>query len=229
MGEESITLPEIIDALRKRWKIIVLTTLIITTFTIFVSLYLIKPKYEASTKVFVGKESSNNIQEYTSSDIQMYQQLLKTYSNVIMTKNFVESAIEGGNITSTKEEILSNLNVAPKTDTQILEIKYSSYDKAEAKQVAEELTNEFIIVSTKLIPNANVQIIEKASLPENPVSPNKILNISIGLLLGIITGLGVAIILDFKDTTFSYKEELEKEIKLPVLGVIPKFNGIRRR
>lgn len=227
MEEESIKLQEIIDALKKRWRVVVLIALGITISTAFVSFFLIKPKYEASTKVFVGKESSNKIQEYTSNDVQMYQQLLKTYSDVILTKDFIESAIEGENIAITKEMVLSNLKVTPKTGTQILEIKYLSFDKKEAKKIAEKVTNEFIIVSTKLISNANVQIIENASLPEKPVSPNKILNISIALLIGIIIGVGVAIILDFKDTTYSCKEDLEKEIDLPVLGVIPKFDVIQ--
>jgi capsular polysaccharide biosynthesis protein len=227
MVEESILLKDIIEALKKRWKIVVLIVLVITIITTFVSFFLVKPKYEASTKVFVGKESSNETKDYTSNDVQMYQQLLKTYTDVILTKDFVENAIEGESITSSKEEILSNLNITPKTNTQILEIKYLSYDKEEAKLVVEEVANEFIIVSTKLISNANVQIIEKATLPENPVSPNKMRNISIATALGIIIGMGVAIILEFMDTTFSCKEDIEKEIGLPILGVIPKFDIIQ--
>jgi len=225
--EDSIKFHEIIDALKKRWKLVVLITLVITIFTAFISFFLIKPKYEASTKVFVGKESNNKIQEYTSNDVQMYQKLLKTYSDVILTKDFVENAIAGENITISKGEILRNLKITPKTDTQILEIKYLSYETEEAKQIVEAITNEFIIISTKLISNANVQVIEKASLPENPVSPNKAFNISVALLLGIIIGVGVSMFLDFKDTTFSCKEDLEKEIDLPVLGVIPKFEIVQ--
>jgi len=226
MQEENISLQDIIDALKKRWRLVVIIALMSTTFTTFVSFYLIKPKYEASTKVFVGKESNNN-KDYTSNDVQMYQNLLKTYSDVIMTKDFLESAIADENISSSNQEVLRNLKVTPKIDTQILEIKYLSYDNKKAMKVVEDITNQFIIVSTKLISNANVQIIEKATLPESPVSPNKMRNILIALLSGIIIGSGVAIILDFKDTSFSDKEKLEKEIGLPVLGVIPNFDNVQ--
>lgn len=72
-----------------------------------------------------------------------------------------------------------------------------------------------------LIKNADVKIIESVKLPENPVSPNKKMNIAIAMLLGLMVGVGLALLLEFIDNTFKDKESLENIIGVPVLGAIP--------
>ena len=116
---------------------------------------------------------------------------------------------------------LSRLTVTPKTDTQILQISYTSGDKQECKDVVDSVTNKFIEISSELISNSNVRVIEKATLPKSPVSPNKKLNIAVAFLLGLMIGAGLAILLEFLDNTFKDKEQIEKVLDLPVLGSIP--------
>ena len=59
MEEQVISISEIIDAVKKRWKIIALCTLIATVVSGIFSFFIISPTYEASTKVFIGKEESS--------------------------------------------------------------------------------------------------------------------------------------------------------------------------
>ena len=56
MEEQVISISEIIDAVKKRWKIIALCTLIATLLSGIFSFFIIAPTYEASTKIFIGKE-----------------------------------------------------------------------------------------------------------------------------------------------------------------------------
>ena len=48
-----------------------------TIISALVSFLLIKPQYEASTKVFIGKDDGEG-QGYSQNDILMYQKLMKT-------------------------------------------------------------------------------------------------------------------------------------------------------
>ena len=97
----------------KRWKMIVSITLMATLAAAIVSFFIIAPKYEASTKVFIGKEDTKD-QNYNNSDIQMYQQLLKTYAGVITTNDLVEKAIDTANLNVTSEEVLNKLFIERK-------------------------------------------------------------------------------------------------------------------
>ena len=139
MEEQVISLSEIFEALKKRWIMIVAITLTATIISGVISFFVIDPVYEASTKVFIGKEESDDA-AYNSSDINMYQQLLQTYAQAIKTKDLVNRAISGLSYDELEaSSVVDALTVNPISSTQILEIKYKSKDAEEAKDVFKRL------------------------------------------------------------------------------------------
>lgn len=220
MEEQVISLSEIFEALKKRWIMIVAITLVATIISGVLSFFVIDPVYETSTKVFIGKEESDDA-AYNSSDINMYQQLLQTYAQAIKTKDLSSRALKGLSYDLEASDVLGGLTVNPITSTQILEIKYKSKDPKEAKEVLKNVTNEFIITAKELVPNGNVRVIEEVELPESPVSPNKVMNIAIAFLLGFMVSVGLVFLLEYLDNTYKNREQLERELDIPVLGIIP--------
>jgi len=220
MEEQVISLSEIFEALKKRWIMIVAITVVATLISGVLSFFVIDPVYEASTKVFIGKEESDDV-AYNSSDINMYQQLLQTYAQAIKTKDLASRALDDLSYDLEPSTVISNLTVNPITSTQILEIKYKSKDPKEAKEVLKNVTDEFIVTAKDLVPNGNVRVIEEVELPESPVSPNKTMNIAIAFLLGLMVSVGLVFLIEYLDNTYKSKEQLEKELDIPVLGTIP--------
>ena len=220
MEEQVISISEIIDAVKKRWKIIVLTTVLATVVSGIFSFFVISPTYEASTKVFIGKEESS-MESYNYNDITMYQKLLKTYSELIKTKDLINRAITNSKYELKVEEVLNDVSVTTVTDTQMIQISYRSTSPNIAKNMLENITNEFIATAQELVPNGNVRILESVELPKNPVAPNKKMNIAIAFILGMMVGFGIVFLLEYLDNTYKNKEQLEKDLDIPVLGVIP--------
>ena len=226
MEEQVISISEIFEAIKKRWIIIVAITLTATIISGIISFFVIDPVYEASTKVFVGKEENDNA-AYNSSEINMYQQLLQTYAQAIKTKDLVNRAISGLKYDGLEaRNVVESLTVNPISNTQILQIKYQSKDPNEAKDVLKSVTDEFIVTAKELVPNGNVRIIEEVELPQNPVSPNKKMNIAIAFLLGLMVSVGLVFLLEYLDNTYKNKEQLEKELGIPVLGAIPDVENL---
>lgn len=222
MNEENINISKILDVLKKRYKMIIAITLAFTIITVLISFFVIKPKYKVTTKLFIGKEQSKT-EGYDSNDITMYQMLLSTYAEVV-TNDLIEKALKNRQIDEEIEDIEESLKVMPRVDTQILEISYTGTDKEAAVYIVENITNEFINESKKLIPNGNIKVIQKAKIPEKPVSPNKKLNIVIAFVLGLMVSVALSLLLEFMDNTYKSKEELEKILDLPVIGVIPELD-----
>ena len=220
MEEQVISISEIFEALKKRWILIVSITLVATLISGVLSFFVIKPTYEASTKVFVGKEESS-LEGYNTNDIQMYQKLLQTYAETIKTNEVVQAAINSTNEDLTVEDVKGNLTVTPINDTQILQIKYQNKSPEIGKEILESITNEFVILAKELVPNGNVRVIEAVQLPENPVAPNKTMNVAIAFLLGLMVSVGLVFLIEYLDNTFKTKENLERELNIPVLGLIP--------
>lgn len=220
MDEQVISIGEIFESLKKRWLMIVAITIAAAVAAGIFSFFIIKPQYEASTKVFIGKEEGSD-QAYNQNDVAMYQKLMKTYSETIKTKDLIDRALDKTNTELTAQDVLANLTVVPVADTQILQIKFKGLDKVEVKNVLDSITAEFIETSKTLVSNGNIRILETSEVPEKPISPNKVMNIAIAFLLGLMVSIGLCFLLEFMDNTFKNKEQLERELDIPVLGVIP--------
>jgi capsular polysaccharide biosynthesis protein len=226
MNQENIKVEDIIDALKSRWQLIVGITLGATILATVVSFFLIKPKYEASTKLFIGKESSEkSSQNYNSNDVLMYQNLLKTYADIVTTNDLINRAIQEKGLDLKSQSVVAGLKVEPLASTQILKITYKSGSKQECRDVVDAIADEFVKTSSELIANANVKVVESVTLPESAVSPNKKLNIAIALVLGFMAGVGLALLLEFMDNTFKDKEQIENTMGVPVLGTIPNLES----
>lgn len=232
MEENTISLQEIAYALKKRWKLILLITVAATLVSAILSFFVIKPKYEATTKLFIGKqETSQNTANYDNNDIMMYQKLMKTYAQLVKTSDLVTKAVKSADLDYNQKDIkgiLNNLNATPSADTQILDLSYKGGNPKDVLKLTEAITNEFIAESKELIPNGNVQVIQKPQLPEHPVSPNKTLNILIAFILGLMVGVGVVLLLEYLDNTFKSREDLEKTLDLPIIGTIPDYNNMEQ-
>ena len=68
----------------------------------------------------------------------------------------------------------------------------------------------------------NMRIIDKALTPDNPIKPNKKLNLAIGGILGLMLGVMLLFFTEYMDNTIKNTEDVERTLNLPILGVIPK-------
>jgi succinoglycan biosynthesis transport protein ExoP len=71
--------------------------------------------------------------------------------------------------------------------------------------------------------DTSVMVVSEASLPNAPIKPNKKLNIAIALVLGFMVFTLLAFVLEHMDNTLKTPEDINRELGLSVIGVIPKM------
>lgn len=71
---------------------------------------------------------------------------------------------------------------------------------------------------------SNARIVDRATVPENPVRPRKQMIILLSGILAGMGGSGLALLLVALNNTFRGTEEVEEKLNLPVLGVVPQLN-----
>ncbi|NVM57255.1 MAG: P-loop NTPase [Desulfobacterales bacterium] len=89
------------------------------------------------------------------------------------------------------------------------------------------------MMSTKLkesmisqgIKNVNIRMVEPASKPAHPYKPRKKLNILLGIIIGVMTGVGFAFFLEYLDQTVRNPEDIEHHFMLPALAVVYNVKG----
>jgi capsular exopolysaccharide synthesis family protein len=67
----------------------------------------------------------------------------------------------------------------------------------------------------------SVRVVDAASLPFQPASPNVPKSLAVGLALALLSGLGVALVRELKDTKVRERQEVERQTGLPVLTIVP--------
>ncbi|WP_461207727.1 YveK family protein [Clostridium sp. DL1XJH146] len=222
--EEEITLDlrELFGILRKRIKLILAITLLATMISAIISFFVLTPVYESKMSVIIGKQTTaGKVEDYTYSDVTMYQKLVKTYAVIAESKNVAEKALKWGAFDLEVNELVSKIKVSPQSDTQIMDISIQSTDPEEAKELVSAVTVAFIERAKEVIPNGSVEILDEAKVPKNPISPNKKLNVAIAFFLGLMVSVGIVFVLEYLDNTVKTKEDIQKLLDIPVIGVIP--------
>jgi capsular polysaccharide biosynthesis protein len=226
--EMTLDLRELLYILRKRMGLIIGITLAATIISIIISFFVLTPVYEAKMSVVIGKSSSGpptSELDYSLNDVTMYQKLVKTYAEVAKSRVVAQSTLDLMNTELKVDDLMEMVTVTPQADTQLMDITVKSIDPEEAKQAVSSLTIAFVKRAESLIPNTSIEILDQPELPENPVSPNKKLNVAIAFFLGLMVSIGLVFVIEYMDNTVKTKEDVEKILNLPVIGLIPQHEA----
>lgn len=174
---------------------------------------------------------------------RLAQEVERVVGSETLTRNPIYSELYGQLIAMQVE--LAALEAKEAAMIQLQQMNEDNYLKLPAKElelirlirdvtVAEEIyvmlmtRNEEIRIN-EAMHAGNLQAIDRAIVPEEPIKPRKMLNFAIAGVLGLFVGAGIAFLLDYVDNTIKTQEEAEKILGLPVLGQIPVFNNETER
>lgn len=87
--------------------------------------------------------------------------------------------------------------------------KYS--DSLEQTRIDQALETEKI---------SNISVVQPASYPMEPIRPNKLMNLIVGVILGLLGGIGLAFLADHQDHTLKSPQEIERRLQLPVWATV---------
>lgn len=96
-----------------------------------------------------------------------------------------------------------------------------------AKQMRNSLKQrvELEMLNLKVPYSTIVKIVDPAEPGKKPVSPNKVLNISLGVIFGLLLGIGLAFFIEYLDTSIKTIDDVERALQAPVIAVIPQNVG----
>lgn len=72
---------------------------------------------------------------------------------------------------------------------------------------------------------APVSIVDRAQVPTFPFKPNLLINLLMGLGLGLVAGMSSAVALEFVNDTIKNREDVRKKLAMSCLGTVPKTSA----
>lgn len=148
----------------------------------------------------------------------------------------IQGAIRSDLIAATSEQtgLSALLNAAKQRalDLNMLEIEYRRLERS--KQNTEKLFGLVVERSkeselTGMLRFNNIRVEEPPTASKAPVSPRVPVNIAIGLALGLLFGATAVFMRGVFDRTIQSPAELEEEISIPLLGVLPALSEQQSR
>ena len=229
--EEEIELRQYWEVLRKRWVIVVVLPLIAALTSGIISFYVIKPVYQASTTLIVGKkaEAGEAATQMLDNNVLLANlQLAKTYATIAQSHTVEQNVIKALNLSLTVEGLNGMISINPVKTTEILEIQVTNTNPELATSIANSMTQEFSKAVIEIKKVDSVSIVDKAVTPTKPVKPNKMLNILIAFVVGLMASVGLVFLLEYMDNTIKSTSDVEKLLGIPVLGVIPNYTTCKQ-
>jgi len=80
--------------------------------------------------------------------------------------------------------------------------------------------------------SSNIRVVDPAMVPTYPARPAKTRNIALSFVIGLVGGIGLALLREYMDNTVKSPDDIEALVRLPSLAVVPAFsetNGDRPR
>ena len=166
----------------------------------------------------VDEESNKLISEgISSADPLLYRQgLMDSLISIQFTKANLESTAKA------YEEIINNydnkLSALPEKVLEYTRLERNRFIIAETYSFMRKKLEEARIGEASKI--GKIRIIDKAISNRYPISPNKLFNLIIGVILGLSLGIGFIILRELFDNTIKTIEQLERR-GLSILAIIP--------
>ncbi|MCM3731612.1 Wzz/FepE/Etk N-terminal domain-containing protein [Fictibacillus nanhaiensis] len=223
--EETISLKDIAQTLRKRLMLIALIAAVAVAVSGVISYFILTPVYQASTQILVNQKS-NEQATLDPNQIRTNVEMINTYKLIITSPAILDIVVEDLKLKQSTDTLISKITVNSEQNSQVFSLTVQDEDPAQAVKIANAISETFRDEVDEIMEINNVKILSPAVLKDNPspIKPKPLLNIAIALVVGLMAGIGIAFLLEYLDNTIKTEEDIQNILGLPVLGAIPKIS-----
>ena len=223
-NEETIDLLELFGMLWQHIFQILICTVVGAAVAFGVTKFLMVPQYESSAMMIVNTRQDANA-NVTSDQINSATKLVETYSIIVKSDTVLSRVIEDLGLNLNYGELKDKVTVKSVNSTQVMQISVQDADPAAAQIICQKITQVCPDLIKDAVEAGSVKLISAASTPAQPVSPNTLKNTAVGAMLGLVACAGVLVLRMLLNNKINNDADVQKYLDLPVLGVIPAYEG----
>ena len=227
--DEIIISPKMIfEVLKKNLVFIIITVLLFTLGSFFITNFLVTKHYTSTISLYVEtvdlQPDSQNSAIY-SLNMQNYAlKLVNTYIRMLDTNTFYTKLATELNDKYTPDELSKMISYKSDETTEVFDVSVVSESPTESKVIADTIAEVAPETISNLKSNAKLKVCDEAQLPTKPSSPSLSRNVIIAFAIGLLLALVVSFIRHFLDKKIKYDDEMTTILDIPVLAAIPSFD-----
>lgn len=224
--EREISVKDIVRIIKKNLIFILITSLVFAACSFFITKFFIQKTYTSSVKLYVETESGNlKASEYVSMHTYA-EKLVATYIEMLNTNSFFVDVSDELNEKYTATELSKMISFADIENTEVFKSNVISKSPTDSKNIADAVAKIAPRTISKINKNATLKIVDEATIPKTPASPNTSRNVMLALLAGLVISLVISFARDILDVKLKYNDEMTTINGIPVLAAIPDFENL---
>ncbi|ADB73153.1 polysaccharide biosynthesis tyrosine autokinase [Geodermatophilus obscurus] len=224
----------VLAALRSGWWLLVIGMLFGGAAGLGGSL-LQTPVYVSSTQFFVSTTGSASTSEaYQGS--QFSQERVTSYVRLLTGDELAGRVVDRLNLDMGPEELVQRMSATAASNTVLIDVSISDPSPEQAQRVATVLGQEFPqLVSELETPDGGgsspvkVTVTERPEAPATPVAPRPRRNAALGVAIGLLVGIGLAVTRVRLDRTVKALDEAASLVGAPVIGTVVRDAHLEKR
>jgi receptor protein-tyrosine kinase len=218
-------LSDYLRIVRRRWMTIVIVTMLAIGAAALFSLRA-TPQYASSARLFISTPESNTDQAYSGGLFSLAR--VTSYADLLTGEEISRRVVDRLNLDESPRDLAEQIKAEAKPETVVLSITVTDSGPERAQLLTQTVAEEFVLYVKELeTPDGQnsapvkASIVDRATSPEEPVSPRPVRNLTLAALLGLLVGTGTAVLRETLDTSISTPEELaDAAAGAPLLGSI---------
>lgn len=214
-----------LDLVRRRWWSIAACAALGLAAAVALSM-VATPVYTASAQLYVsvrGGTTSNDLAQGAN----FTRQQVTSYTNLAGSPLVLEPVIAELGLSDDVQELAARVRAESPVNTSLITITVSDSDAAGSARTADAVAEQFIEVIDDLeAPTTGgespvrVTVVREATEPTGASSPDLRTNLVLGLLLGLVAGVAIAVLRELLDTRVRTEADLARVTEVPVVGSI---------
>lgn len=156
------------------------------------------------------------------------QQRVLSYTKLLTGESLAQRTVDKLQLDITAKALQEKVSASAPAETVLIDVSVLDPSPIQARDIANALSDEFVVMVSELEtppdgdrPDARVVVEQYATTPSEPAIPKKGLNLAIGVALGLVLGIGLALLRDLLDNTVKEREVLEEIAGVGTLASIP--------
>lgn len=218
-----ISIKGILRIIKKNIVFIIILSLLVSMCSFFVTTFFVKKTYTTAVKLYVETSYDEASGTERLSLYSYAEKLVATYIQLLDTNNFYSDVSETLKGKYTATELSQSITFKGIEDTEVFEAIVVADSPSEAKNIADAVAETAPKTISEFKSKAQLKIVDEATIPKKPSSPNTIKNVLIAFIAGLVISLIISFVRDYFDIKIKYNEEMTTIFDLPILAAIPDF------
>ena len=210
--------------MRRRW-LLILSSVIVAVGVAAGVTFTMTPQYASTTGLFVSTTPSDSGEAYQGSLFSA--QRITSYADLATGQELSRRVIDDLGLDMEPADLSAKIEATVVPETVNLDITVTDPIPRRAQLISQTVAKELTVFVDELEtppgrqnPPIKLSIVDSAPLPDTPVSPQPLRNLGLAAVLGLLLGLGLAVLRELLDTSMKTTEDVEAVTEAPLMADI---------